>query len=72
LEDNPYVRVFQSLGNIANFDEYRIELNTNIGVEQRRYNVPTVSLVVVIWEEGSDTGKQFETSIIICGTSGET
>jgi hypothetical protein len=32
LEDNPYVHVFQSLGNIANLDEYRIELNTDIGV----------------------------------------
>jgi hypothetical protein len=34
LEDNPYVRVFWSLGNVANLDEYRIELNTNIGVDQ--------------------------------------
>jgi hypothetical protein len=36
LEDNPYVRAFRSLGNIANLDEYRIELNTDIGVDQRR------------------------------------
>jgi hypothetical protein len=33
LEDNPYVRVFWSLGNIANLDEYQIELNTDIGVD---------------------------------------
>jgi hypothetical protein len=33
LEDNPYAHVFQSLGNIANLDEYRIELNTDIGVD---------------------------------------
>jgi hypothetical protein len=43
LEDNPYVCVFRSLGNVANLDEYRIELNTDIGVDQRRYNAPTVS-----------------------------
>jgi hypothetical protein len=36
LEDNPYVRAFRSLGNVANLDEYRIELNTDIGVDQRR------------------------------------
>jgi hypothetical protein len=24
-----------------------------------------------IWEEGSDTTKQFERSIMVCGTSGE-
>jgi hypothetical protein len=33
LEDNSYACVFQSLGNIANLDEYRIELNTDIGVD---------------------------------------
>jgi hypothetical protein len=33
LEDNPYVCVFWSLGNVANLDEYRIELNTGIGVD---------------------------------------
>jgi hypothetical protein len=55
LEDNPYTRIFRSLGNVANLDEYRIELNTDIGVNHRRYNAPTVSQVVAIWEEGSDT-----------------
>jgi hypothetical protein len=38
LEDNPYAHVFRSLGNIANLHAYRIELNTDIGVDQRRYN----------------------------------
>jgi hypothetical protein len=33
LEDNPYVCVFWSLGNVANLDEYQIELNTSIGVD---------------------------------------
>jgi hypothetical protein len=59
------------LGNVANLDEYQIELNTNIGVDQRRYNAPTISQVAAIWEEGSDTAKQFERSIMVCGTSGE-
>jgi hypothetical protein len=71
LEDNPYARVFWSLGNVANLDKYRIELNTNIGVDQRRYNTPTVSQVAAIWEEGSDSAKQFEMSIMVCGTSEE-
>jgi hypothetical protein len=57
LEDNPYVCVFQSLGNIANLNEYRIELNTDIGVDQRRYNAPTISQVAAIWGEGSDSAK---------------
>jgi hypothetical protein len=33
LEDNPYACVFRSLGNVANLVEYRIELNTDIGVD---------------------------------------
>jgi hypothetical protein len=71
LKDNPYAHVFRSLGNIANLDEYQIELNTNIGVDQRNYNTPTISQVVAIWEEGSDTAKQFQMSIMVCGTSGD-
>jgi hypothetical protein len=32
---------------------------------------PIVSQVAAIWEEGSDTVKQFERSIMVCGTFGE-
>jgi hypothetical protein len=56
------------LGNIENLDEYQIELNTDIGVDQR-YNTPIVFQVAAIWEEGSDSAKQFEMSIMICGNS---
>jgi hypothetical protein len=38
LEDNPYVRAFRSLGNVIKLDEYPVELNTYIGIDQRRYN----------------------------------
>jgi hypothetical protein len=69
LEDNAYVHAFRSLGNIANLDEYRIELNTHIRVDQRRYNAPIISQVATIWEEESVTTKQFERSIMVCGTS---
>jgi CRISPR/Cas system-associated protein Cas7 (RAMP superfamily) len=71
LEDNPYISAFQSLGNISKLDEYRIKLNNDIGVDQRRYNAPTVSQVAAIWEEGSDTTKQFERNIMVCDISRE-
>jgi hypothetical protein len=70
LNENPYVHVFKSLGSVPKLDEYRIELNTDIGVDQRRYNAPTMSQVAAIWEEGSDMRKKFERSIMICGISG--
>lgn len=38
LRLNPYVHLFTSLGIIKNVQEYTIELNTSIGVDQRRYN----------------------------------
>jgi hypothetical protein len=69
LDDNPYVCAFRSLGDVSNLAEYKIELNTDIGVNQRRYNVPTVSQVAAIWEEGTDAKKKFQMSIMVCGIS---
>ncbi|TVU24511.1 hypothetical protein EJB05_26953, partial [Eragrostis curvula] len=64
LQGNPYVGVFRSLGSKPNLDEYRIELNTKIDVDQRRYNAPTASQVSAIWLEGSDPKKMFERSVM--------
>ncbi|TVU21986.1 hypothetical protein EJB05_31658, partial [Eragrostis curvula] len=64
LEGNPYVGTFRSLGSKPNLDEYRIELNTKIDVDQRRYNAPTASQVSAIWLEGSDPKKMFERSVM--------
>ncbi|TVU46019.1 hypothetical protein EJB05_05534, partial [Eragrostis curvula] len=69
LEGNPYVGTFRSLGSKPNLDEYRIELNTKIDVDQRRYNAPTASQVSAIWLEGSDPKKMFERSVMVCGVS---
>lgn len=37
LENNPYVRVFRSVGQMQNLDELKLELNTSVSVDQRRY-----------------------------------
>ena len=42
LENNPYVRVFRSVSQMQNLDELKIELNTSISVDQRRYNAPAM------------------------------
>jgi hypothetical protein len=65
------VHVFRSLGNVSNLEEYKIELNTDIGVDQRRYNAPTVSQVAAIWEEGCDMRRKFERSILVSGIFGQ-
>jgi len=33
LENNPYVRVFRTVGQMQNLDELKIELNTSISVD---------------------------------------
>jgi len=43
LQDNPYVSTFRRNRDFPNLDEYRIELNTNVIPDQRRYNAPTTS-----------------------------
>ena len=65
LGTNPYVQVFKSLGSVPDLAEYRITLNTNITLDQRRYNAPTTSQVAAIWVEGSDPQHTFDRSVVV-------
>jgi hypothetical protein len=67
LEHNPYVQTFKSVGTFSNLDEYKIELNTNITLDQRRYNAPTTSEVAAIWVEGNDPMNCFDRSVVVHG-----
>ena len=67
LERNPYAQVLKSLGSVPNLDEYRISLNTDINLDQRRYNAPTTSQVAAIWVEGSDPKNCFDRSVVVHG-----
>ncbi|XP_062232423.1 uncharacterized protein LOC133929646 [Phragmites australis] len=62
-----YVQTFQSVGSAPNLHNYRIELNTDIALDQRRYNAPTASQVTAIWMEGNDPQKCFNRSVIVYG-----
>jgi hypothetical protein len=70
LEHNPYVQTFKTVGSFSNLDEYRIELNTNITLDQRRYNAPTTSEVAAIWVEGNDPTNCFDRSVVVHGKGG--
>ncbi|KAM0874175.1 hypothetical protein ACQ4PT_037644 [Festuca glaucescens] len=67
LECNPYAQVLKSLGSVPNLDEYRISLNIDINLDQRRYNTPTTSQVAAIWVEGSDPQNCFDRSVVVHG-----
>ena len=72
LSHNPYAQTFRNLGSVTNLDEYRIELNTDICLDQRVYNTPTTSQVAAIWVEGNNTQGHFDRSIIVHGKSDKT
>lgn len=67
--NNPYVLAFRSLGQLQNLDNYVIELNTSISVDQRRYNAPAMEQVAAIWLDGNDADRRFTRSILIYGNS---
>ena len=65
LDGNPYVRVFIRLGQMQRLDEFKIELNTSISVDQRRYIAPAIEQVAAIWEDGTDEKQKFTRSKIV-------
>jgi hypothetical protein len=54
-------------GDFPNLDDYRVELNTNVTPDQRRYNAPTTSQVAAIWMEGNDPQRCFDRSVVVYG-----
>nr|XP_040254015.1 uncharacterized protein LOC109758555 [Aegilops tauschii subsp. strangulata] len=61
LKENPYSQQFRSLGaHKDNLDNYRIDLNTDKRLDQRRYNRRLSTEVSAIWVEGSDLAKRGE------------
>lgn len=72
LKGNPYSQQFRSLGaHKDNLDDYRIDLNTDKRLDQRRYNRPLSSEVAAIWVEGTDLAKRFDRRITLCGNNNE-
>jgi hypothetical protein len=67
LQENPYVRIFRINGDFSNLDDYRVELNTNVTPDQRRYNAPTTDQVAAIWMDGDETQRCFHRSVVVFG-----
>ncbi|XP_048551207.1 uncharacterized protein LOC125530835 isoform X1 [Triticum urartu] len=67
LKENPYSETFRNLGGVDDLEEYRIELNTDTRLDQRRYNLPISSEVAAIWVKGNELCKHFDCSIVLFG-----
>jgi hypothetical protein len=52
--DNPYSQQLRSLGQTDHLEDYRVILNLDQRLDQRTYNVLSVSEVAIIWIEGSE------------------
>jgi hypothetical protein len=72
MKGNPYSEQLRSMGaHRDELEDYRIELNTDQKLDQRRYNLPVSSEVAAIWVEGSDLTNRFKRSITLCGNNNE-
>nr|TKW09935.1 hypothetical protein SEVIR_6G134300v2 [Setaria viridis] len=71
IRGNPYVQLFTSLGTLVDIQEYMIELNTKISVDQRRYNALAMDQIAAIWVDGNDPQHRFSRSIVIYGKSND-
>ena len=72
LKGNPYSEQFRSLGaHKENLDNYRIDLNTDQRLDQRKYNRPVSSEVAAIWVEGTDLAKRFDHGITLYDNDNE-
>ncbi|KAM0884869.1 hypothetical protein ACQ4PT_030728 [Festuca glaucescens] len=67
LRENPYSEHLRSMGQVEDVDDYRITLNLDQRMDQRRYNAPTTSEVAAVWVEGSERRRQFDHSVILQG-----
>jgi hypothetical protein len=72
MRANPYSETLRTLGaHRDNLQDYRIELNTDQKLDQRRYNLPMASEVAAIWVKGSDLVNRFKHSITLHGNNNE-
>jgi hypothetical protein len=71
LRDNPYSEQFRSLGQAENLDDYRLILNLDQRLDQRRYNAPITSEVAAVWIEGNEAGNSFDKNVILHGKNKE-
>lgn len=71
LEPNPYAIFFRSLSNINELDTHRIIIRCDSGLDQRVYNLPSVSQVAAIWIDNDGSTEHTERVITVHRTSGQ-
>ena len=70
LESNPYAVFFRNLSNIQNLEVQQIVLKSDIGLDQRVFNLPSASQVAGIWIEDTNAVERRERDIMVYAHSG--
>ncbi|XP_042988839.1 uncharacterized protein LOC122316384 [Carya illinoinensis] len=70
LEVNPYCRFFRTLSNISSLENHTIRIRSDIDLDQRVYNAPSVSHVATIWTETDNCTEQKGRDIIVFNKAG--
>ncbi|KAG7957667.1 hypothetical protein I3843_11G187300 [Carya illinoinensis] len=71
LEVNPYCRFFRTLSNISSLENHTIRIRSDIDLDQRVYNAPSVSQVAAIWTETDNCTEQKGRDIIVFNEAGD-
>ncbi|XP_042941120.1 uncharacterized protein LOC122275879 [Carya illinoinensis] len=70
LEVNPYCRFFRTLSNISSLENHTIRIRSDIDLDQRVYNAPSVSQVAAIWTKTDNCTEQKGRDIIVFNEAG--
>ncbi|XP_042941344.1 uncharacterized protein LOC122276004 [Carya illinoinensis] len=70
LHINPYSLFFRSLGDLSNLKNQVIHIRSDVGLDQRVFNVPTSSQVAAIWVENEDADQLRGRDIYVFSHSG--
>ncbi|XP_042972723.1 uncharacterized protein LOC122304515 [Carya illinoinensis] len=70
LHINPYSLFFRSFGDLSNLENQVIHIRSDVGLDQRVFNVPTSSQVAAIWVENEDVDQLRGRDIYVFSHSG--
>nr|XP_027090441.1 uncharacterized protein LOC113711476 [Coffea arabica] len=70
LDHNPYSVFIRRLAEIKDLDKYRIFLKSNPGLDQRVFNIPSVSQVAAVWLDSDSVNGDSSREIEICTKTG--
>ncbi|XP_042499693.1 uncharacterized protein LOC122077857 [Macadamia integrifolia] len=71
LSINPYARFFKSLKDVHLLENNEIIITSDVHLDQRVYNLPSVDQVAAIWVEGNNPHRTENCDIVIEGHSGK-